>query len=87
MKLEYEQFYDIAKVLNEMNRNTFTEKEIASNAHEYTIDYWMNESSGNVSWVLRALVHQFYDDIDDMDSMTFDELQNYLEKILEEFVN
>ena len=39
MRLEYEDFYKIAKCLNEINNNIYTEEEVACNAYDYKSDY------------------------------------------------
>ena len=39
MRLEYEDFYKIAKCLNEINNNVYTTQEIACNAYDYKLDY------------------------------------------------
>ena len=37
--LEYSDFYDIATYGNQIWKGSFTQKEIASNAYDYTVEY------------------------------------------------
>jgi hypothetical protein len=47
--LNYTDFYNIATFLNEVNRNTFSAREIAENAHIYTCDYEWSKANNQAA--------------------------------------
>lgn len=53
--MEYSDFYNIAEYLNEINRNTFTPREIAENAHIYCVDFQWSKENNEISFVIREL--------------------------------
>ena len=51
MNMNYESFYDIAEHLNGINRNTFSAREVACNAHIYYSDFQWSKENGKVAHI------------------------------------
>ena len=77
MKLEYEDFYKIAKCLNEINNNICTEQEIACNAYEYKLDYDYSVKQGFPSSTMRDLCKKISYDMD------YEDYEEYTQELLD----
>ena len=60
--MNYSRFYDIASYLNEINRNTFSHREVAENAHIYTCDFEWSKENGKISFVIQNLAKLLIED-------------------------
>ena len=60
--MRYEDFYEIAEYMNEINRKTFTPKEIACNAHIYYADFQWSKENEKVAHNIGELVKLLAED-------------------------
>ena len=73
--MEYVKFYRIAKYLNDINRNTFTEEEVSCNAYDYICEYEESIENNKPTCIMIALCEQLTDkDLQDMDIATMNEI-------------
>ena len=77
MRLEYEDFYKIAKCLNEINNNIYTEQEIACNAYDYKLDYDYSIKQGFPSLIMRTLCKELVYDMD------YEDYEEYTQELLD----
>lgn len=56
MKMDYGDFYDVAKYGNEMWKGSYTTKEIACNAYDYLQDYKWSRREGKLSEIICTLL-------------------------------
>ena len=61
--LEYSDFYDIAIYANEHWNGSFTTKEIAENAYNYTCDFEWSKENGKVANSIKFLLTNLDEDI------------------------
>ena len=76
MRLEYEDFYKIAKCLNEINNNIFTDAEIACSAYDYLIEYKYSKLNGKPTPTMKSLCENL---VMDMDFTDYAEYENELD--------
>lgn len=81
--LTYLDFYRIAKKLNEMNGNTYTEEEVAENAHCYTNSYNFSFPNFFASYILKNLCKEIDYDTKEED-LTVEEAEKILKNFLED---
>ena len=60
--MEYEDFYNIAEYLNAINRNTFTQKEVACNAYDYYADFQWSKKNEMVARTIQELAKLLAED-------------------------
>jgi hypothetical protein len=60
--MDYSRFYDIASYLNEINRNTFSHREVAENAHIYACNFEWSKENGKISFVIKELAKLLAED-------------------------
>jgi hypothetical protein len=60
--MRYDDFYDIALYLNEINRDTFTPKEIACNAYIYYADFQWSKENNEVAYNIQELAKLLAED-------------------------
>ena len=77
MRLEYEDFYKIAKCLNEINNNICTEQEIACSAYDYKLDYDYSIKQGFSSSTMRDLCKEISYDMD------YEDYEEYTQELLD----
>lgn len=87
--MEFINFYDITKYLNETDRNIFTERECVENAYDYWLEYNESLLSKKPSYTMCVLCTLL---TEDMDYMDYADLNNVLdietmEKILKETID
>lgn len=80
--LTYNAFYRIAKRLNEMNGNTYTEEEIAENTYDYITSYRFDWSHGYANYTMKNLCKEIDYNIKEED-LTIEEVEEILENFLE----
>lgn len=61
--LEYSDFYDIAIYANEHWNGSFTTKEIAENAYNYTCDFEWSKENGKFANSIRNLLGNLEEDL------------------------
>lgn len=61
--LEYSDFYDIAIYANEHWNGSFTTKEIAENAYNYTCDFEWSKENGKFANSIRNLLWDLEEDL------------------------
>ena len=64
MKIDYENFYDIADYFNNLNCQVYTEKEVATNAYEYKSEYDCAMRKGKPTRTMIELCKLCCEDID-----------------------
>ena len=77
MRLEYEDFYKIAKCLNEINNNICTEQEIACSAYDYKLDYDYSIKQGFSTLIMRNLCKELVYDMD------YEDYEKYTQELLD----
>lgn len=77
MKLEYEDFYKIAKCLNEINNNIYTEEGVACNAYDYKSEYDYSIKQGFPSSTIRDLCKEISYDMD------YEDYEEYTQELLD----
>ena len=77
MRLEYEDFYKIAKCLNEINNNICTEQEIACSAYDYKLDYDYSIKHGFSTLIMRTLCKELVYDMD------YEDYEEYTQELLD----
>ena len=77
MRLEYEDFYKIAKCLNEINNNICTEQEIACSAYDYKLDYDYSIEQGFPTLIMRTLCKELVYDMD------YEDYEEYTQELLD----
>ena len=77
MRLEYEDFYKIAKCLNEINNNIFTEQEIACSAYDYKLDYDYSIKHNFPSLTMCDLCKELVYDMD------YEDYEEYTQELLD----
>ena len=60
--MNYSNFYDIAEYLNGLNRNIFSHREIAENAHIYTCDFEWSKANNDVAHNIKELCKLLIED-------------------------
>ena len=56
-KLTYSDFYDLAEYGNENWKGSFTPREIAINAYDYTVEYQTSIQSGTATYTIAELIN------------------------------
>ena len=80
--LDYTDFYNIAKKLNEMNGNTYTKEEVRKNAYIYLDSYKFSLSHFCVNCTIRELCKEIDYDINKED-LTIEKAEEILKNFLE----
>lgn len=80
--LDYTDFYNIAKKLNEMNGNTYTKEEVRKNAYTYLDSYRFSFSQFCVNCTIRELCKEIDYDINKED-LTIEKAEEILKNFLE----
>lgn len=60
--MNYQNFYEIAEYLNGLNRNIFSHREVAENAHIYTCDFEWSKANDEVARSIKELCKQLVED-------------------------
>lgn len=60
--MEYTNFYEIATYLNEINRNIFSQREVAENAHIYCVDFQWSKENDKVAHSIKELAKLLAED-------------------------
>ena len=60
--MEYTNFYDIATYLNEINRNIFSQREVAENAHIYCVDFQWSKQNDKIAHNIKELAKLLAED-------------------------
>ena len=60
--MNYNKFYDIAEYLNGLNRNIFSHREVAWNAHIYACDLEWSKANDEVAHSIKELCKQLIED-------------------------
>lgn len=60
--MNYSYFYDIAEYLNGLNRNIFSHREVAENAHIYICDFEWSKANDKVAHNIKELCRQLIED-------------------------
>lgn len=81
--MRYKDFYKIAKRLNELHGNVYTEQEVAENAHDYFTEYNYSIKRNKVSVVMFALC---YDVILDSETEDLRVTVTEMKEILQDFL-
>ena len=63
--MQYTNFYDITEYLNGLNRNIFSHREVAENAHIYTCDFEWSKANGEVAHSIKELCKLLVEDGED----------------------
>ena len=79
--LDYTDFYNIAKKLNEMNGNTYTKEEVRKNAYIYLDSYKFSLSHFCVNCTIRELCKEIDYDINKED-LTIEKAEEILKNFL-----
>mgnify|MGYP007038470969 FL=1 len=82
--LEYSDFYDIAKYANEHWNGSFTPKEIAENAYNYTCDFEWSKENGKFANSIRNLLGNLEEDLLSEDDADVEYWTNEIRKELQE---
>lgn len=80
--LNYKDFYRIAKKLNEMNEDTYTEEEFAEAVYFYVNSYFYSIKHSCVNYILRDLCKEIDYDINKED-LTIEKAEEILKNFLE----
>lgn len=87
--MKKEDFVKIGNKLNEISRNTYTEKEMQENINIYWNEYQWSKANNKVSNILEDLI--FYI-VEDMDKADYEDTENKIntidemEKIFQNFI-
>jgi hypothetical protein len=87
--MKKEDFVKIGNKLNEISRNTYTEKEMQENINIYWNEYQWSKANNKVSNILEDLI--FYM-VEDMDKADYEDTENKIntidemEKIFQNFI-
>lgn len=60
--LEYRNFYDIAEYMNGINRNVFSAREVACNAHVYYADFQWSKENEELAHTIKELAKLLAED-------------------------
>lgn len=60
--MDYADFYNIAGYLNEINRNVFSHREVAENAHIYVCDFEWSKANGEIANSIKWLAKELAED-------------------------
>ena len=60
--MNYNDFYDIAEYLNGINRNIFSHREVAENAHIYTCDFEWSKENDDLAQSIKELCKLLVED-------------------------
>lgn len=82
--LEYSDFYDIAIYANEHWNGSFTPKEIAENAYNYTCDFEWSKENGKFANSIRNLLGNLEEDLLSEDDADVEYWTNEIRKELQE---
>lgn len=60
--MEYSDFYDLAVYANDTWKGNFSQKEIATNAYNYLVDFEYSKAKGTVVSTIQELIELLLDD-------------------------
>ena len=88
--MKKEDFVKIGNKLNEISRNTYTEKEMQENINIYWNEYQWSKANNKVSNILKDLIFYMVEDMDKADYEdtenkinTIDEMEKFFQNFIE----